>query len=252
MAETMPAPSHSLDTAPQHAMHQPHGTLPNTPLASSLIAFLLGSTFSLGALLWLAGGIEDSWWAKYQLGFYIAAWAGFHWGEFAVTAGWNLEKCSIDSYLLNNGVAYHLANGTAVVEFLITSYFFPKFKTYPYITEIGIVMTLIGQWLRSAAMITASTNFSHTVAWQKLEKHKLVTHGVYGWFRHPSYTGYFYWGLGTQLALQNPLSFVLFFVALWRFFNSRIKAEERFLTKFFGNEYVQYRKTVGTMIPFIP
>lgn len=43
------------------------------------------------------------------------------------------------------------------------------------------------------------------------------------WSRHPSYTGFFYWGLGMQLTLQNPVSFAIFMVVLWRFFNARIK-----------------------------
>jgi protein-S-isoprenylcysteine O-methyltransferase len=40
-------------------------------------------------------------------------------------------------------------------------------------------MVLVGQTLRSTAMIHASTNFSHAVAFRKLETHRLVTDGVY-------------------------------------------------------------------------
>ena len=44
-------------------------------------------------------------------------------------------------------------------------------------------MTLVvfGQTLRSTAMIHASTNFSHTVAFRKRDAHRLVTDGVYGY-----------------------------------------------------------------------
>ena len=45
----------------------------------------------------------------------------------------------------------------------------------------------------------------------------------YSWFRHPSYTGFFYWALGTQLVLQNPVTFVFFAILLWRFFYYRIR-----------------------------
>lgn len=45
------------------------------------------------------------------------------------------------------------------------------------------------------------------------------------WFRHPSYAGFFYWALGTQLVLQNPISFVLYLVILWRFFYRRIQGK---------------------------
>lgn len=45
------------------------------------------------------------------------------------------------------------------------------------------------------------------------------------WFRHPSYAGFFYWALGTQLVLQNPISISFFLVVLWRFFHSRIRSK---------------------------
>src|ERR1700722_7747130 len=43
----------------------------------------------------------------------------------------------------------------------------------------GMAMVVFGQGLRSAAMIHASTNFSHTVAFRKRPSHRLVTDGVY-------------------------------------------------------------------------
>ncbi|ESK96106.1 protein-s-isoprenylcysteine o-methyltransferase [Moniliophthora roreri MCA 2997] len=240
-----------------HALHtEPikdvviHGNLPNTPLMASIISFLLGSTLSLGLFTFFSGGF--SWWATYQLGFFLAAWAAFHWGEYAVTAGWNLEKCSVDSFLLDNGAMYHIANGTAVFEYIITSYFKPEWKTHSYFSSIGILLVMIGQALRSSAMIYASTNFSHSVAYRKRESHELVTSGVYSVFRHPSYAGFFYWALGTQMVLQNPICFILFFYLLWKFFYQRTRGEEKYLTQFFPNEYPEYRRRVGTWIPFVP
>ncbi|KAF8238786.1 ICMT-domain-containing protein [Tricholoma matsutake] len=227
------------------------GNIPNTPLAVSIIAFLLGSLFALGALTFVVGGF-GLWWSTYQLGFFVAAWAFFHWGEFAVTAGWNLEKCSVDSFLLNNGSMYHIAHCTALIEYLLTLFFKPTLKSYPYVSLLGIFLVIGGQLLRSTAMIHASTNFSHSVAFRKRETHQLVTTGVYAWFRHPSYAGFFYWAMGTQLVLQNPLTFVSFAVLLWRFFHYRTTAEEKALIKFFGDDYETYRRNVGTKIPFIP
>lgn len=74
-----------------------HGNIPNTPLASSLIAFVLGSLFTAGSSLVIFNGLSvDSVIFTRQLGFFIASWALFHWLEFVVTAGWNREKCSVD------------------------------------------------------------------------------------------------------------------------------------------------------------
>ena len=90
-------------------------------------------------------------------------------------------------------------------------------------------------------MIQASTNFSHMVAHNKVMGHRLVKEGVYAyerrpppecvltfdrrWFRHPSYTGFFYWAAGTQMVLQNHVCFVIFTSILWRFFYFRIRCE---------------------------
>lgn len=146
---------HPLESIPTEA-NKPRGNIPNTPLAVSTISFLLGSVFSLGAITFLFGGFSNYWWATYQLGFFVAAWSGFHWGEFAVTSGWNFEKCSVDcesvmrhprphstlictsAFLLDNGAMYHIANGAALTEYLITLYFKPSLKSYPYVSTVGM------------------------------------------------------------------------------------------------------------------
>ncbi|KAI0307287.1 ICMT-domain-containing protein, partial [Multifurca ochricompacta] len=246
--------SRPLETLPELDVAQPHGNIPNTPLAISTISFLLGSTFALGLLAFFEGGSSfgSFWFSTYQLGFFLASWSAFHWGEFAVTAGWNRQKVSIDSFLLNNGRMYHMANSLALTEYLLILYFRPSLKSFPYVSFLGVIMVILGQFLRSAAMIKAASNFSHAVAFRKINGHQLVIDGVYAWSRHPSYAGFFYWALGTQLVLQNPLSFSIYLALLMRFFSSRIKAEERALISFFGDDYASYRKRVGTKIPFIP
>lgn len=118
-------------------------------------------------------------------------------------------------------------------------------------------------------MITAATNFSHLIVYTKAPEHSLVRTGIYGWSRHPSYVAFFYWALGTQIFVGNPVSLVVFSIVLFRFFRHRIKGameqnegdgraltsfstvEEWYLVKFFGPEYVQYQREVPARIPFI-
>ncbi|KLO18088.1 protein-s-isoprenylcysteine O-methyltransferase [Schizopora paradoxa] len=228
------------------------GKLPNTPLAVSTISFLLGGVCLLGFSLFVTGGSHDHWWTTWQLGFFVQSWAFFHWAEFAVTAGWNRGRCNVDSFLLDNGMLYHIANGAALSEYLISLYLKPEWKTFKYMSSAGVIIVLLSQALRSSAMIQASTNFSHAIAWHKTDSHQLVTTGVYRWFRHPSYAGFFYWAVGTQVVLQNPISFTLYIIICWRFFSRRIKVEETALVRFFGDDYKEYRRKVGTKIPFIP
>ncbi|KAI0092730.1 protein-s-isoprenylcysteine O-methyltransferase [Irpex rosettiformis] len=241
----------TLETQPSTVVRSESSKIPNTPLAASIISFSLGALFILGVLMFSNRGLQSGI-VTWQLGFFVAAWAAFHWGEFAVTAGWNREKCSVDSFLLENGMHYHAAHSIAILEYTLTVWLKPSLKAYPYISAIGIALVVLGQFLRSAAMIHAARSFSHTVAWSKLPNHVLVKDGIYSWSRHPSYAGFFYWALGTQLVLQNPISFLGYAVVLWRFFNARIKYEERHLVRFFGQDYEDYRTQVGTKIPFIP
>lgn len=69
--------------------------------------------------------------------------------------------------------------------------------------------------------------------------------------RHPSYFGFFWWGIGTQLVCGNTLCLLAYAGVLWKFFSSRIKGEEELLVRFFGDEYVGYRERTWVGIPFI-
>lgn len=72
-------------------------------------------------------------------------------------------------------------------------------KTIHEISYCGLVLCAFGEALRKGAIWTARDNFTHLVQQEKTQTHTLVTHGVYSWFRHPSYVGWFYWSIGTQV-----------------------------------------------------
>ena len=59
----------------------------------------------------------------------------------------------------------------------------------------------------------AGSNFDHIVQSNKDSGHQLVTTGVYTYLRHPSYCGWFWWSIGTQVLLCNPLCIVAYAVA---------------------------------------
>lgn len=100
-------------------------------------------------------------------------------------------------------------------------------------------------------MIQAANNFSHQVASKKRQDHVLVKEGLYSIVRHPSYSGFFTWAVGTQILLGNPLGTPVFVAVLWKFFSSRIDAEEEYLVSFFGQEYRDYKKDVWSGIPLV-
>jgi len=100
-------------------------------------------------------------------------------------------------------------------------------------------------------MVSAAGNFSHKVASKRQPDHILVTTGIYGVFRHPSYFGFFWWGLGMQVLLLNPICLVTHGFVLYRFFRSRIYEEEKLLVLFFGQDYVKYKENTPSGVPFV-
>lgn len=85
------------------------------------------------------------------------------------------------AFLLQNGVEYMAAHAFGVLEYIVEWYMVPSWKQHTSLYIIGLALLLVGQALRSLAMIHASTNFSHALALTKREDHVLVTTGVYAY-----------------------------------------------------------------------
>jgi len=210
-----------------------------------LCAHILGSVLALGMLCWLSGQ-EFRW-----FGFYAMAMSFFHFSEYLLTSIFNPHTLGIDSFLLNHSREYVIAAIASWVEYWLELYFLPSLKSFSYLSILGAVMVVTGESLRKIAMGTAGSNFTHLVQYRKRSKHELVTSGVYSWFRHPSYVGWFVWSVGTQVLLGNPVCLLGYTVASWAFFSDRIYDEEESLVAFFREEYVEYKRKVGTGLPFI-
>lgn len=152
----------------------------------------------------------------------------FHFLEFYTTAAYNTPDAKIGSFLLTNGAQYRIAHSVAFVETIVTSSFFPGWQSrvHPWLAIlVGIVMVLVGQVVRSTAMAQAGTNFNHQVQSKKNDGHELVTRGLYAHFRHPSYFGFFWWGIGTQVMIGNAFCTLAYAGVLWFFFMKRITRE---------------------------
>lgn len=231
--------------------------LPNQPKSLSGIAlrsFLLGIVLctSTGLTFYLAYHEYALWRAS----FFVASLCVFHFLEFYTTALTNTNSAKVSSFLLSsNGSAYTIAHTAAFVECTLSSLFWPYLllpqSFYRALVCSGLVLIIVGQIIRAIAMIQAGRNFSHLVAHTKRSEHQLVTGGLYSVLRHPSYFGYFWWAIGTQLACGNVVCLVGYAAVLWIFFSRRITGEEELLIKFFGNEYVTFRERTWVGIPGI-
>jgi protein-S-isoprenylcysteine O-methyltransferase Ste14 len=113
---------------------------------------------------------------------------------------------------------------------------------------LGVALFAAGGALRLWPVFVLGPRFSGLVAIQP--GHRLVTSGVYGVIRHPSYLGLLANALGWALAFRSGAG-VLLTALMVPPVVARIRAEEALLRAHFGVEYDAYRRRTSRMIPGI-
>jgi protein-S-isoprenylcysteine O-methyltransferase len=225
----------------QHPIGFPAYLYPSGTFALDGIALRAGGLGFICAL-----GLSVAWTIRSaypQLPLFVAVLAFFHFMEFWITARYNTRRAKTDAFILtSNGSAYNIAHASALLEGAVEYYFWPELKRHGWVSATGAVLVVLGQLARTYAMKHAGSNFSHYVATRRDAEHRLVTSGIYAcvvscslrkgmafvdgndrYLRHPSYFGYYWWAIGTQIMLGNPICAVGFAVFLWVFFSTRIK-----------------------------
>uniref|UniRef100_A0A7S1QYP4 Protein-S-isoprenylcysteine O-methyltransferase n=1 Tax=Neobodo designis TaxID=312471 RepID=A0A7S1QYP4_NEODS len=217
------------------------------------LGFVAAVSFTCIALHLFAGA--SAW--VYAFGAYLfTVVAVFHMSEFVVAAEYRPHDASPRSFMIFHSPAFLIANGVAWFEFVVCGCWL-RLSYHPEPTTASVTfftLVALGSYaVRVLAMVQCGSNFALMVETSKRPQHRLVTHGVYAYLRHPSYFGWFWYAITTQLIALNPVCFVLFVAASWYFFNDRIRDEEAILAseRFFGAEYVAYRKRTSVGIPWI-
>jgi protein-S-isoprenylcysteine O-methyltransferase Ste14 len=113
---------------------------------------------------------------------------------------------------------------------------------------LGVVLFAAGGALRIWPVFVLGNRFSGLVAIQP--GHTLVTSGIYGVIRNPSYFGLLINSLGWSLAFRSGVG-VLLTVLFIPPLLARIDAEENLLHSQFGDDYNTYRSHTWRLIPWI-
>jgi protein-S-isoprenylcysteine O-methyltransferase len=116
-----------------------------------------------------------------------------------------------------------------------------------YAAAAGLGVMLAGTALRWAAIRALWSYFTVNVSIQ--EGQRVVKQGLYGFVRHPAYTGLLLRYLGFGLALANWLSAALVFLPLLFATLYRIRVEEAALRAHFGEEYTSYANVTKRLVP---
>jgi protein-S-isoprenylcysteine O-methyltransferase Ste14 len=113
---------------------------------------------------------------------------------------------------------------------------------------LGLSLYVTGGALRIAPVFVLGRRFSGLVAIQP--GHELVTDGLYGTVRHPSYVGLIIMGLGWALTFRSGAGVILSGLVIPPLL-ARIRSEEALLRSQFGEEYDSYSRRTARLIPGI-
>jgi protein-S-isoprenylcysteine O-methyltransferase len=112
----------------------------------------------------------------------------------------------------------------------------------------GLVLTAGGIGFAIAARLWIGSNWSARVTIK--EGHQLIQNGPYALVRHPIYSGFLLAFLGTAIVHGEIRG--LYGLALsalgWVL---KLRTEEAFLSEQFGNAYLDYKRRVRALVPFV-
>jgi protein-S-isoprenylcysteine O-methyltransferase Ste14 len=116
-----------------------------------------------------------------------------------------------------------------------------------WLRYVCLGLLAVGLVIRWTAIYTLGKAFSANVAIHSTQT--LNQTGLFGYMRHPSYTGMVVIFLAMGLNTRNWLGLAIIFLAPLAALLYRIHVEEAALTGAFGQEYLEYSRTTKRLIP---
>ncbi len=129
-----------------------------------------------------------------------------------------------------------------------TTWNHPLFSLAAALQYTGLTVTIAGVLLACWSRAVLGRYWSATVALK--EDHRLVQNGPYQFVRHPLYSGLLLTALGTTLTLDG-LHCLLGLALLLAAFLSRARREDALMASEFGENFAEYRRRTGQIIPGI-
>ncbi len=108
----------------------------------------------------------------------------------------------------------------------------------------AVALTVVGNALVALGGLIA------LLGWRQVHRAKggLVREGLYRRIRHPQYTGFFLFLIGSLANWPTLPTLVMFPILLWVYWRLAL-AEEREVAKAFSGDYQRYRRTTGMFLP---
>lgn len=124
-------------------------------------------------------------------------------------------------------------------------------RVYPWNTFfiVGMALFTIGLVIRIHSILTLRQYFTYSVT--KVEKHTIITNGLYKFIRHPGYLGQLIIFVGISTSISNWLSILVMMFPVTLGYLYRIKVEEKFMADQFGDSYKNYQERTKKIIPMV-
>eukprot|EP00457_Paulinella_chromatophora_P007414 gb/GEZN01007437.1/.p1 GENE.gb/GEZN01007437.1/~~gb/GEZN01007437.1/.p1 ORF type:complete len:413 (-),score=30.76 gb/GEZN01007437.1/:299-1414(-) len=150
----------------------------------------------------------------------------------------------------------------AVVEFWLEWFFFGSVLSTPmfkWLAVLGTVIALLALYVRCLAHYTLGPNYTEWLHYARFAKgsqwprldFQFVTKSIYRYIRHPGYASYFWFCVGLELILLNPVSLLLHIYVLIEWFTRQCDHEEGHMMRNYGERYLQYHRRTFSGIPLM-
>lgn len=138
----------------------------------------------------------------------------------------------------------------AVPVIYFTNYHFLESWPISYWILLGLsaALSFLGLVIRAIAIGTSNKNTSGRNTKEQIAD-ALNTKGIYSTMRHPLYVGNYFMWIGIVVFTANIWFFVIVSLAFWIYYERIMFAEERFLERKFGQDYLDWSLKVPAFFP---
>lgn len=115
-------------------------------------------------------------------------------------------------------------------------------------TILAILISFFGQYIRAVAIGTSHKETSGRNTQEQVAE-ALNTKGIYSTLRHPLYLGNYFMWIGIIIYTYNFWFFIICSLLFWLYYERIMFAEERFLERKFGENYVNWSNKIPAFVP---
>jgi protein-S-isoprenylcysteine O-methyltransferase Ste14 len=126
---------------------------------------------------------------------------------------------------------------------------FADYSLPTWLSWIGVVLFALAAVLLHLTHQAMGRSWTPTLGLR--EDHKLITDGIFKYIRHPMYAAHLLWAIAQPLILTNWIAGFCFLVPQIAQYLLRVGSEEEMMLEYFEDQYRDYMKNTGRLLPRI-